>query len=1717
MIVHIWVTRPDGSIYDAGTVKAGLDGKWAFVLPELRHGDGRYILHAQAEDSAGQKSPMSGAYPIILDTTPPEKPSAPVLTDKAGDVTGVVVAGSTIDDNRPVISGNVGVKEAGGQVIVYLDGAQIGQPVLVAQDGSWSMLPTTPWGEGKHHLTIRLIDIAGNVSEESDAFDVTIDSSLVVVSVTGFDDNEGAIQGPVTVTDANGVLSTDDRTPTMHGTSIAHSTIKVTYVNAKGEKVDFGTTRSDASGAWSITPSQPLDEGSYHFTIEATGLAGNKSKTSAHLTIDTTPPALSITQVVDDMGEIRGAIADGGVTDDQTPTFYGTSEAGSHIRIYNEAGKIVGETMADATGKWNITIAHLPHDGTHILRVTATDDVGNESAPLSHKIVLDTTDPAATATITYITEDTGLVGDFITSDQTLTIGGKVSQKLGIGERVQIRLDDGSWVDVSHYDPATGNWSYDAPRFDDGSYVVYTRVIDAAGNSSAQNSQTIVIDTKGPLAAEVSIDSYFDDQGHITGNITDNPSWSDDTMPQLRGSVHGLDAATGDRVMLEVTDSHGRSRMLGPVQLSTDATSWQYQVSAAEALQNGETYKFHAIVMDVAGNLGAKSQDFTISIDQDAPTSHASLTAISEDTGVKGDFITSDNTLIYHFTPNTPLQVGETIWARIKFAENGRLITDWRQASLKGGIWQIDDQNMPRLDGVYAVEVQVRDRAGNAGQSSTKIVTVDTHAPVKEAVITAISEDTGVSSTDFITTDTTLYVSIMPNVALAADEHIEISLDNGVTWQWAEYDLVTREYYFDNRGTPLAHGSHIFKTRVVDMAGNSGREKSQTVVIDALEPDVKVAITHFSDDYGPNRYPALPSGSYTDDKTPTLHGILSASLKVSQHVAIYRGSKFVGYANVYGKKWEFTDQGLEDGKTYTYQAVVQNASGLNGSRSRGFDIIIDAGDGNMAPVIGQGAAHESYSAATRLGKNGGWVIMTDLAEFSADGTSSRNFSKTSRLGWDSAQGKHITADYPYQKLFGSYTYGDYNRDGNMDVFVTDRSHLGNTATMFVGKADGRYEVNLVKNNFLINFGSAISVDFDGDGWLDVVLSESLYERAFFAHNRGENGNGDLTNGQWDRYGKGAGHGKTASHLAHVVIEHEMSAVDLDNNGTVDLAFHGKLRHDTAQGTLATLYNNGTTSANGSNWSLGQTFKNAFGWHNAQKSYDKTVSMTWADFNGDGFMDLFVGQSGYGKNFYAESAIYYNDGKGKLKPGQFIEDGVWGKSTLAVDWDGDGHMDIIEVPEAVDSVGQSLLYRNTGKLDGAGQVIWDIQNIKTIGLASKGGKIIDGTTLDRQKGATSAALVDYDWDGSRDLVIGLDETGQPSVVITNNNNPDYGTALHLRIVNPDGSNTLYGNTVQLYDSAGNLVSSQILNPQSGTGWNDSSALVYFNGLNADESYTAVLLRNVKGASSDVGGMAVLKNGNIIENVNASWSGLKATHAWDNHVLTAESGKNVNSSLYPEGIVGTGYNDIFYAQAGVRSYNGGGGWHMGDGERTWQADGGLDIIDFKLAGNQGVSVNLNVTSQQNTGFNKVTLKNIEGIYGTMGNDVFTDNAADNVFEGRGGNDIFNLFYGGRDTLLYHVIDGKDGTGGNGHDFVNGFTVADYFGSNTNADRIDLASLLIDYHGVAIHDYLKTSYDGKSTTLYIDRDGKGGSFQSTALVTLNNVEVGLDELLANHQIIVS
>ncbi len=133
-----------------------------------------------------------------------------------------------------------------------------------------------------------------------------------------------------------------------------------------------------------------------------------------------------------------------------------------------------------------------------------------------------------------------------------------------------------------------------------------------------------------------------------------------------------------------------------------------------------------------------------------------------------------------------------------------------------------------------------------------------------------------------------------------------------------------------------------------------------------------------------------------------------------------------------------------------------------------------------------------------------------------------------------------------------------------------------------------------------------------------------------------------------------------------------------------------------------------------------------------------------------------------------------------------------------------------------------------------------------------------------------------------------------------------------------------------------------------------------------------------------------------------------------------------------------------------------------------------------------------------------------------LLTGNSGNNVLNGREGNDTY-MTNEGTDSILFQLLNSQDATGGNGHDTVLDFTLGDVR-TDTQADKIDLSELLIDYSKdvSTLAKFITVEQDAGNTTISLDRDGEGTRFGSVSLITLNQVNTTLDELLNNQQLFV-
>ncbi|MGQ5713078.1 Ig-like domain-containing protein [Enterobacter cloacae] len=1691
------------------TATVANDGTWTLDVPAAdlaALNQGALTVTASVNDKAGNSGQTT--HTLTVDTVAPTVTISTVADDdivnNAEQLAGQTIRGTT-------------TAEQGQMVTVSFNGHSY--QATVAADGSWSVfVPGRDFlglSDGDYTITATVSDKAGNPG--SATHDVTLNGDVPTIAINTFAEDDI-------------VSAAEHGTPlTVSGTTDAPAGQTVT-ITLNG-KTYTATVQND--GTWSYTVgsadvSALADGGSYVINAQVSNTIGNSASDNHTVTVDLTAPSMGIT--IDSLQNDTGLSASDFITNDSHVVVNGflTAQLGN-----NEKAQISldgGTTWIDLTvtgTTWRYTDGRTLTDGTYQYQVRVIDNAGNVGATDSQDVVIDLTAPAATTiTVDSITQDTGLSGsDFITSDTQISLKGTLGAALGSGDHAQISLDGGlTWTDVS----VSGlSWTYvDGRTLVDGDYNYQLRVIDDAGNISATVSQVVTIDTVAPDASKtIAIDSISDDTGLSGSDFITN-----DTSLTLHGSL-GATLADGEYAQISIDG--------GVTWQNVNVTGNTWYYVDGRTLGNA-TYDYYVRVVDAAGNVGASAHQ-QVTVDTVAPDAAITVSVdnITVDTGFdNNDFLTSSTSYTLHGTLGAELGAGEFVQVSM---DGG---STWVYATVSGTQWSYNDTRT-LTDGSYNYQVRVVDQAGNVGATTSQAVTVDTQAPQYGVTIDSISEDTGQSGSDFITMDTTLTINGSLGSALASDERVQISLDGGNTW--IDTTVTNQRWsYTDTRDLP--DGDYTYQVRIIDQAGNVGSTASQVVTVDTTPPTTVGSVVSYTDGEG-ERQGTYGASVATDDTSPLINGTLNRAPDDGEIVQLYRDGILLGQVTMNGSaSWSFQDNGLSDGN-HTYIVRVTDKAG-NYTESDGFVLNVDTRvptttaaitaqttsdttpivsgtvsadlvNGEYLVVIVNGKTYTSqtggavvvdpdhntwylqipdsdalgvasYSVTAQVKSsagngnttgiaNGSLVIDTTTVNTDWATTAGNSNNSTMTVGTNSSGLWNIIANGQSYSSSDSSTYAgntltntrgyyvvsqtaaDFDRNGTQDIFATENTYAGSTQVMWT--YDGStYNASQLAMGTTIWYGGVIAYDKTGDGYLDLAYGDAGMDSLTYLVNNNGVLLPDGTGGEGGFYGQ-------------FDSGREISGVDLNNDGTVDIVQH---TNRSGAYSLTVINNNGNGTL-----SIGQNLTNVFV---ANASNTTTAaSMTWADFNGDGYMDLYLGSS-YNNT---GGVIYYNNGAGQLsttKSAVEASNATAGYLSVAVDWNGDGQMDIIKLSTYGGSQ-TATLFTNNG-----------------YGSSWTSGQLASGIAY-----ATGVAAVDYNWDGAQDLLVS--QQNGKVVLVQNSKTIADGTAMHLHIVDSEGINAYYGNTVNLYNAAGVLVASQIINAQSGIGSNDTSALVSFYGLDPNETYSAEIVKITNGVSD-----------------NVTWSGLEAGNGKEGYVLTAEAATGGHSGT----ITGTGYNDTFIAEDGTYTYNGSGGWNTHSDYDTWSNTGGMDVVDYRNA-TSGVTVDLRLSTVQDTGFGTSRLLNIEGINGSNFDDVITGNSGDNQFEGRGGNDTFNIGSGGHDTLLYKLINATDATGGNGHDVVNGFTVGTWEGT-ADTDRIDLRDLLSGsgytgtgsasyVNGVAtldssagnITDYIRVVQNGSNTEIQVDLDGTGGQFSPTTLVTLNGVQTDLATLLANHQLLIA
>jgi len=230
-----------------------------------------------------------------------------------------------------------------------------------------------------------------------------------------------------------------------------------------------------------------------------------------------------------------------------------------------------------------------------------------------------------------------------------------------------------------------------------------------------------------------------------------------------------------------------------------------------------------------------------------------------------------------------------------------------------------------------------------------------------------------------------------------------------------------------------------------------------------------------------------------------------------------------------------------------------------------------------------------------------------------------------------------------------TTGDYDNDGNIDIFAGNDDQTGNSLQhLFHNNGDGTFTdvISQAGLDQRYDAGSVVWVDYDKDGWVDLYSAGRYPDSRRLYHNNGDGTFTEVT----DSVGLQDG-GCT------------VAFADIDNDGYSD--FYAQ------NGVNPSLYLNNRDG----------TFTDIA----VQAGISRGGTPSWGDFNNDGYVDLFIA------NDNAYSALYRNSGNNTFTDITTQVGVSTSPSGLAIfgDYNNDGYLDIF-----VMSHPSNFLYHNNG---------------------------------------------------------------------------------------------------------------------------------------------------------------------------------------------------------------------------------------------------------------------------------------------------------------------------------------------------------------------------------------------------------------------------------------
>ena len=354
------------------------------------------------------------------------------------------------------------------------------------------------------------------------------------------------------------------------------------------------------------------------------------------------------------------------------------------------------------------------------------------------------------------------------------------------------------------------------------------------------------------------------------------------------------------------------------------------------------------------------------------TDEATITINEDDDGTApaGYTVTLDDALIGGAEVATSTftfagaEVGATYNYTISSSNGGTAVTG--SGTIATATDKITMANLTGLnDGTLTLSVTLTDPANNVGIAATATTALDETAPAAP-VVTSVSDDTGSSSSDGITSDNTPAV----NGTAEANSTVEVFVGGssvGTTTANGSGNW-TLAY---NGGTPLSDGTISVTAKATDAAGNTGSQSTAVnVTIDTTAPNAPV-VSGITGDSG---------SSSVDGITNTQSNmVISGTAEANGKLEItFNGITFSGLPVDANGNWSLDiSNTLSTDGTYTASISVTDAAG-NTSTASSLDITFDT-SAPAAPTVDLAATSDSGESDTDNLTNGVTPTIQGTAE------------------------------------------------------------------------------------------------------------------------------------------------------------------------------------------------------------------------------------------------------------------------------------------------------------------------------------------------------------------------------------------------------------------------------------------------------------------------------------------------------------------------------------------------------------------------------------------------------------------------------------------------------------------------------------------------------------------------------------------------------------------